>query len=146
MANVKHDAKSVADANRELAMLDLSGIEFPSDKLTVLKLRRIHPDLFDRGYENGKEAQPRYFLRAGRPDHAAEDIGGMLFCERLIVAGAYAAVKGIVIPGKWDLYATEDRLVKFYCRFGLSEGAHEAKEMIRNLTKQATWLANQRIR
>ena len=76
------ESKNQEDAEREFEALDFTRMHFPSDQLSVLKLRQLHPELFDHGFRDDEGAQPRYFFDR----ISAEDgIGNLLFLERLIL-------------------------------------------------------------
>lgn len=132
--------------DKEFEGLDLSTIRFPSDDLTIGTLRRMHPALFDKGIYSGHEAQPRYFLQADEPGHAEDDLGSLLICERLVAANAYADGRGIARPGGWDYADPKQELTDSYPRFGIARGGKHAKELIRDIERQAKLLANQRDR
>jgi hypothetical protein len=136
---VTSETESQKGEEREFESLDFSPMHFPSDQLTVLRLRRLHPELFDHGFQTG-DAQPKYFFDL---ESAESGIGSLLFKERLIATGAYAAARGLPGPKDWDedleLYKKE--LVSDLCFYGLASGVHEAVEMIRDIERQATQLS-----
>src|SRR5579872_5676605 len=90
---------SWAEANKPFASLDLSEIEFPSDSLSIRKMRAVHAELFDLGFGVQDKPQPRFFIAAEESGHAAETVGGMIYWERNIAVCAYATALGINAPG-----------------------------------------------
>lgn len=139
------DLKAQEEANRLFETLDLSGIQYPTDQLTILALRKIQPDLFDRGF---KEIQPRYFHDT-KPTVPAVDagIGSAMMIERLFALSAYAKARGL--PGRegWDdMDQYKPELAEFYRQHGLATGEHQAAELIRDIEMQATKLSCPRAR
>lgn len=125
--------------------LDLSGVRFPSDNLTIRTLRQARPDLFDIGIGNGDNAQPKFFFHASHGGHATDTVAAMLFCERLIATDAYAAAKGVdgVYTGT-TIDEFKEELTQLYARYGISHGPLHAAELIRDIERQGAALANQR--
>jgi hypothetical protein len=141
--DVKEEPEDHEDEEREFATLDFSRFQFPSDRLTVLNLRQLHPELFDRGFKRDGMEQPQYFFRADVIDHAAGGIGFMLFRERLIATAAYAGARGLTSPVGWNIEEEKQGLIESYCTHRLATGAHEAAEMVRSIERQGTELAQQ---
>ena len=104
--------------------LDLSGLRFPSDGLSIGFLRKVHSEMFDKGVGDEEDFQPRFFSSANHPDNAGNTIGNMLFCERLIAANAYAAARGVKGPEMYvvDLVQLKEELTEQYERYGIAEG------------------------
>jgi hypothetical protein len=130
----------------EFKALDFSSLKFPSDKLTVATLRRLHPDLFDLGFSTWDDAQPKYFLHADKDRHLENGIAGMLFDERLLVACAYAEAKGIEGPGNWSMVECQERLVDYYRHYHLATGVNHALELVRDVERQGRSIAQQQGR
>ena len=124
----------------QLKRLDFGTIAFPSDRLSIGELRKLHADLFDKGLNRGKTAQPQFFLAPGAE---LENLGNMLYCEREVAAHAYAKALGIKEPES-KIADVVDELAMHYIRHGLASGTHHAAEFVRDIESQATHLANQR--
>lgn len=125
--------------------LDLSGVRFPSDDLTIRTLRQTHSDLFDIGIVNGENAQPKFFFHSSHGGHATDTVAAMLYCERLIATDAYAAAKGVDgMETGATLDDFKEELTKLYARYGISNGPHHAAELIRDIERQGAALANER--
>ncbi len=125
-----------------LRELDLGGIQYPSDALSIGALRRKHPALFDKGFA---EPQPLFFMEPQDAGHAGDVLGGMLYCERLVALFAYAEAIGTesaseLHPG----FDFKDELIELYTRHGIATGRHHAAQLIRGIEQQAQQLANQR--
>jgi len=120
--------------------LDMSGLSFPSDKISIEMLRRHHPASFDVGFGSGKEAQPKFFFIPEKTDHAESVLANMLFCERLVAASAYADARGIDRPED-ELDEFKEELVELYLRYQLATGKHHAAELIRDIERQGAALA-----
>jgi hypothetical protein len=145
---VTAESDSAEETERELAKLDLTRVHFPSDRVTILSLRQLHPELFDHGLGNRFVSQPEYFLRHQPRNPAEIGLGDMLWCERQIVAHAYAVAKGLRIPEVLDrdIDVYRESLTNHCREFGLVSGENEAAEMIRDLERQGRLLANQKGR
>jgi hypothetical protein len=123
--------------------LDVRGIRFPSDRLTIATLRQSHPELFDADVVvNGAVAQPRFFFDADDGGHATDMVASMLYEERLIAALAFASETGraLSVTGI-PLDELKDELAGQYLRYGLASGAHQAAELIRDIERQGRELA-----
>lgn len=142
------ESDSTEQTEREFAKLDLTRVHFPSDRVTILSVRQLHPELFDHGLGNGVVSQPEYFLRHEPQNPAEIGLGDMLWCERQIVAHAYAVAKGLRIPEilARDIEVYRESLTNHCRELGLVSGEHEAAEMIRELERQGRLLAIQKGR
>jgi hypothetical protein len=143
---VTSESDSTEETKREFAKLDFTRIHFPSDRVTILSVRQLHPELFDHGCGfAGSKAQPQYFLRQKPHNPAEVGLGDLLYCERLIVAHAYAVAKGLRIPEslEMDIEGFREQVTKTYRELGLASGEHEAAEMLRDLDRQGRVLATQ---
>jgi hypothetical protein len=138
-------ANTSGDSDEHFKLLDLSGLRFPSDRLSIRVLRERHPDLFDLGFADADDSQPRFFFDSDKKGHAEDTVGSMLQAERMIAVSAYAARAGIA-PRK--LYVSIDdvkeQLSGLYVEYGIASGSHHAAELIRDIERQAVELANQR--
>lgn len=129
-----------------LDSLDFSGIPFPSDVLTVGAIRRKNSHLFDHGFRPGSAAQPEYFFQSDQPGHAEEDLGNLLFAERLIATESYLIASGFAGVPEWEVDPIKVDLVQSYVEYGLANGSHEAAEMIREIERQGRLLSPKRGR
>lgn len=132
--------KDSGDAFRDL---DLSGIHFPSDNISIGILRKEFPALFDIGFASfGDNAQPKFFLKSGHAGHAEDMLANLLYCERVVAVSAYAEAKGI--DGlDCDLSDLKDDLMDQYTRYNIASGVHHAEQLIRDIERQAAQLAKQ---
>lgn len=132
--------------DQEFENLDFSEIRFPSDDLKIGAIRQQNLRLFDHGFQGGTAAQPQYFLQPNANGHVVSDIGMLLFCERLIVTGAYASRKGVNPPEGFDLEAAREELADFYCKHTLATGPQHAAQLIRELEREGVLLVGQKSR
>lgn len=140
MIAMPHDGPRPGPA---LEDLDFRNIRFPSDGITVRRLRELHPDLFDHGYHAGGGAQPVYLLRPEEAGHVTDRLGNLLFIERFVVASAYAAAERIDPPeGEPD--ALIEELSNLYLRYGLASGPQHAAQLIRDLETAGRQLSSAR--
>jgi hypothetical protein len=134
-------------AEREFQALDFSQISFPSDRISIRSLRTLHPQWFDHGFylfdaDESQLTQPQYFLREDMPGLATDDVGVMLLRERLIATCAYADAKGLPRPWQWKIEEEKQELLDSYITHGLASGGpHQAQELIRQIERAGTGLA-----
>ena len=109
-------------------------------RCTATPSRAIRSWLWVRG-----EAQPQYFLRHEPHNPAEIGLGDLLYCERLIVAHAYAVAGGLRIPEslEMDIEGFREQVTETYRELGLASGEHDAAEMLRDLERQGRLLATQ---
>jgi hypothetical protein len=120
--------------------LDFSGFKFPSDVLSIGTLRAKHPELFDKGFDGGENAQPQFFFQA---KYAEAVLANMLFCERLIAVCSYAKTRAMEGP-EYEVSDFKKDLTTLYMQYGLASGPHHANELIREIERQGEELAKQR--
>lgn len=120
--------------------LDLSGIRFPSDAVSIGDLRKKHAALFDKGFA---QPQPAFFLEPSHGGHAEDMVGGMLYCERLVALFAFAEACGVEYRAKPG-FDFKEELTEFYIRYEIASGTHHAAELIRDIEQQSVALANQK--
>lgn len=114
--------------------LDLSRIAFPSDKITLAELRRVHPKEFDTRGRNFFDAP-----QSGRAngDWLQEALSEMLSIERMIARLVFEAVRqgkpqASVLHSQWeDDVELIESLSGHYVRYGV---AHDPQETLRLLT------------
>jgi hypothetical protein len=140
-SNVNED-----ELDPRLARLDVSGIRFPSDKLSISDMRMAHPELFDVGFAMGDDAQPRFFLQGDAVHHAGDSVGDMLYWERILALCVFASISGCRPPPliEIDQKTIKDELASLYVRYGIAEGAHHASEMLRDVEDQIGHFAKTR--
>lgn len=129
--------------------LDLSGLHFPSDSLTIRILRTAHGELFDQGVSiGGGDEQPQFFFKSRYQDgHSGTEVGNLLYLERVIAAFAFATAAGIDPPsGQVSIKDFKDELAERYVRYGLASGPKHAAELIRGIERQGRGLAAGRKR
>jgi hypothetical protein len=117
--------------------IDFTRLVFPSDDVTFGQVRNRFPIL------NGHEV-----VESRQPGKYSETFGevlqgsyfGIIHSERDIARGAFEKALGQSSPNK--SYKREEKEIKLdlvsdYVRFGIADGPHEAKEMIRGIEKAA---------
>jgi hypothetical protein len=124
----------------EYDYVDYTLIRFPSDRLTIGTMRRLHPNYFD------VERAPFERALAITPDEDSVDvdepqIGQILFIERMLALNAFEQVHQQFTTanfmGSKDKPGFVDDLVKFYVRYGIASGRKSALELIRDIETQA---------
>jgi hypothetical protein len=129
----------LSEESPEYEDIDYTSIRFPSDRLDIGAMRRVHPDLFDvedAEYEQALAVIPEGFHS---PDHP--EIGQMLHLERMLARNAYEEVRGdytqsnFITPTEKPSY--HEDLTAYYLRYRLATGPHQAEEMIRDFEAQA---------
>jgi hypothetical protein len=120
--------------------LDFRDVKFPSDVLTVGAVRKRHWMLFDDGFGEGDEAQPRFFLDGERGGHSGDVLGHLLFSERAVATCTYADAAGVRRP-HCDFDGHRQELQKLYQRYGLAAGRAEARLLVREVEEEGQKLA-----
>lgn len=124
----------------DFSKVDLSGLRFPSDQISIAFLRRKHPALFDVGFGEGHYAQPQFFFLSSQFGHAEDLLANMLHCERRIAIAAYADAKGMsALDG--DIGEFKEELAELYIRYEIASGRHSAEQLIRDIERQGQDLA-----
>jgi hypothetical protein len=123
-------------SQQNISSLDVNAVRFPSDRLTIGMLRSAHPQLFDTNIGGGKP-QPQFFFAASDNKAAVEEVGGILYTERLIAAVALATRDGQEPPATYlPLHELKEELAERYVRYGLASGPQHALELIRDIERQ----------
>ena len=130
----------MADKPPEYDYVDYTLIRFPSDGLTIGKIRRMHPDYFDvesAPFENALAIAPNEdFVEPGEPE-----IGQMLYIERKLAQNAFEVVHKVYTSSNVMSYKDKpgfvEDLVRFYVRYNLASGRETALQMIRAIESQA---------
>jgi hypothetical protein len=126
--------------------VDFSDIEFPSDRISIKTLRKLHPDLFDKGFadEHNEGDQPQFFYN-DHNGYQLERLAEVLFYERVIAAAAYAKAAGLELPERFEtdelVPSAKEWLERYYKEYGVADGPSTTKELIRGIERQARKLA-----
>ena len=125
------------ESGGEFSKLDLSPVRFPSDELTIRKLRQMHPGSFDLMSDDETD-QPKFFFHPTHHNHVDSTVASMLYLERMLAVNAYAAAAGHegIETGLSDAEMKEE-LREFYIRYNLASGHHHAAQLIRDFEQQA---------
>lgn len=116
-------------AKQEVPPLDVTKIDFPSDKVTVGQMRRLQPESFTQAN----------FVKL-RGDEIP--IVSAMCLEEMLAQKAYASAAGLPDP-----YPDDDRLESIrwlydeYAQYGLSSGVKHTRELVRGFEKAAVQLA-----
>jgi hypothetical protein len=128
-----------------LDLVDLEIIEYPSDALSVKRLREtFHPDFFDRGtITDGWDSYGSFFFPLGheKPLHLVQ-LHNLLSAERAVAEYAYLSVLD-PFPSEtcddeireYDLEARK-HLEELYVDFGLADSPETARLLIRHVEEQ----------
>lgn len=127
-------------------VIDLKKILFPTDRLSIGTLRRLHPDLFDES-----EATAGTFFDDTKPFedliilvHLERDLADSIF-EYTVNGGIPANDARQRIPLE-KLVGVDGKTIKaLWQQFGLAAGPHEAAEMLRDLANAASAQARQHV-
>lgn len=121
-------------ADRPKPQIDLTKIDFPSDRLTIGTLRRVHPEQVDTGEDI--DLFSKDFGGA-----AGDMVTGMLIAERDIATAAFNRALGIPAPPPLDkdmLEGLAEAVTEDYIRYRIASGKHHAEQLIRGIESQAT--------
>ncbi len=134
------------DSQRERSPAPLPAIEFakfvfPSDKITLADLRRVHPREFDTRGRNFFDGPRMSRVDNSRPQEALSE---MLSIERLIARLVFESVRrgkpqASVLNSAWeDDVELIEALSRYYEHYGVTHGAQESLPLIRSIEQQAT--------
>jgi hypothetical protein len=104
--------------------------DFPSDKLTVRELRRLHPEQLDR-------REPEW---ATHDNSLYAKLSELIFCERVFASNTYDQARGQYREGgiyEEDLELVREELAGVYIKFGLASGKVHAEELVRSVEREA---------
>ena len=113
-----------------LDSIDYTSLAFPSDRITVVDLRRAHPERFDA--EDGDR-----FARVGPTFR----LNSILDLERLFALAAFE--KALGKPGDpirargLDRDDCVEELTEFYRTYRVADGRHATEQLIRDIETQA---------
>jgi hypothetical protein len=124
----------------KLDYVDYTSIAFPSDNLTVGKLRKLYPDLFDvEGAGHREFFSANAWGKHSRPEE--EWLAAMLSGERYLARHAFEVAFGNTWTCLTQLGDTRDEsaveLGKYYIHFGLASGPQHADQLVRAFEAQA---------
>jgi len=122
-------AQPPLDRSNPEPRLDLTRIDFPSDRITIKNLRQLSPQAFD----------PRSKEWADFEDDL--ELPGFLRLERDLANAAFDAVLGrrtVVMSGE-----EVEMLAALYVRYKLASGPHHAEQLIRSFEQAAAEQARQ---
>lgn len=116
--------------------LDLSKFAFPSDKITIGTLRKLHPEDFDAEMDSCVRVFATSLGESERK--TSQDMCDLLYLERFCAACAVAKAKGDTfgVPGL-DENESIDELKQLYVKYGLASGPQHAEQLIRSIDSQA---------
>lgn len=122
------------------AELNFQNVQFPSDEISVRRLREINPAGFDAGFHEGSRSQPVYLLRPEERGNVTDHLGNMLFCERYLVTYAYALARGINPPdGEYE--GLRENLAQLYVQYRVASGPQHAEQLMRDLETRGRQIA-----
>ena len=128
------------ESDPTLDYIDYASISFPSDNLTVGKLRKLYPDQFD---VEGTGIRDFFSINAGIQTGKIGEgwLWTMLSAERYLARHAYEDALGKTWTCVTELGDTRDEsalgLAKYYIHFGLASGPKHAEQLIRDFEAQA---------
>ena len=114
-----------------LDYVDYTTISFPSDRISLLAIRRAHPDEID------VEGTGNFF----RTEHVDHTIGTLVYIERLLARAAFEAALGK--PGdilrEHGLTRADclDDLTEWYTAYGVAAGLQHTEQLVRDIESQA---------
>lgn len=120
--------------------LDFSKFKFPSDKITIGTLRKMHPNDFDATLESCAGV----FGDMG-PDgesQTSHDMNNMLYSERVYAECAWVKAKGDTYDRNW-MDDSARHLKELYVKYDLASGPQHAEQLIRSIESQAQAAAKQ---
>ncbi|MHB1425657.1 MAG: hypothetical protein ACYC3I_21015 [Gemmataceae bacterium] len=126
--------------------LDFAKFAFPSDKITLAELRRVHPKEFDtcgRNFFDGPKMG-----RAGN-DWPQEVLSEMVSIERMIARLVFESVcwgkpQASVRSSRWeDDVELIEALSGYYARYGVAHDRQESLRLIGSIEEQAAKQAEQ---
>jgi hypothetical protein len=130
----------VTDNDPTLDFIDYTSIAFPSDSLTVGKLRKLYPERFD---VEGAGIRHFFAANAGKntDDSNESMLADMLTGERYLARHAYEQALGKTWTCLTELGDTREEsaeeLSERYIHFGLASGPQHAEQLIRSFEAQA---------
>jgi hypothetical protein len=130
----------VTDSEPTLDYVDYTSLSFPSDNLTVAKLRNLYPHRFD---VEGFAVNEFFAANEGRNtgDRTEGWVSSMLTAERYLARHAFEDALGKTWTCLTELGDTRDQsakeLAEMYIFFGLATGPQHADQLIRGFEAKA---------
>jgi hypothetical protein len=124
-------------------IIKFAQIKFPSDQLTIGELRRLFPRSFDESTWKQGEYTDTVNSRPYGRQGLEGDLGMLIDYERVLASVAFKQAVGesetTLLPLERRLSFKEltERLANFYVEIGLSSGMQHARQLVREITKQA---------
>lgn len=114
--------------------LDLAAIRFPSDRITLADIRRVHATRFDAEVGGGFEHLP---------DDADFTLDTLLYLERLLARATFEKARGrrgdyLSEVGLLDRGTIVKELTAHYRTYGVARGGkHTTEQLVRDIEAQA---------
>jgi hypothetical protein len=120
--------------------IDFARMAFPSDKITVADLRRVHPQEFDTNGRNFFDGP-----KMGRADNdwPQEALSEMLSIERMIARLVFEPIRqgkprASVLSSPWeDDVELIEALAGYYARYGVAHDPQETLRLIASIEEQS---------
>jgi hypothetical protein len=123
-------------------------LKFPSDQLTIGELRQRFPEHFDQPSNDAYSGYPFFddpFYSVGGV--VREQLKNLLDCERQVALNAFVESLGESRAETHTFPSEEiDDLTALYQKFGIAKGPEHARQLIRDLERDAVNLADGRSR
>jgi hypothetical protein len=130
----------VTETDPTLDYLDYTSIAFPSDKLTIMAIRKRFPHRFD------VDGDPIVAFFEANADQNSGDpmeawLRSLITAERYLARHAYEEVLGVPWTCLTESGDTRDdavkRLSQYYMHFGIATGLQHAEQLIRSFEAEA---------
>lgn len=125
--------------------LDYSKIAFPSDKITIGQLRKMHPQDFDAEWWSCTGVFGDLAPTPTGQSQTSIDMNDILYGERAVAERGWVKASGIPYEKGWldEVNGGAKPLPRLYIKYGLASGPKHAEQLIRNIESQAAALAKQ---
>lgn len=122
-------------------------LKFPSDQLTIGDLRHRFPEHFDQPTRDDMSLYPLLSDTFGPSAAIRNRLWNMLDGERQVALNAYVEAAG-TSRTDWLVSPAEEiaDLTKLYQEFGIAQGSEHARQLIRDLERDAANLATGKSR
>jgi hypothetical protein len=111
--------------------VDYSSIVFPTDRITLADIRRVHPA--------GFEDDPAQGFNHPAP---VNDVNTAVYIERLLAHAAFDRALGrstdVLRDAATDRAGCVEELTQYYRTYGLAEGPQHTEQLVRRIEAQAT--------
>jgi hypothetical protein len=136
------------EENPDIKLLDAGGIEYPSDSLSIKRLRTMFPRWFAHGRIEDGFGSFFYPMDTEQPEHLVR-LNDLLSDERTVAGYAYRNTID-PYPGEWldeesqgCMIQAKSQLELAYQQFKLADSPETARMLIRHIEEQAVTLAEQ---